>query len=45
MFAIWLVDDVFAFFDWFAASVIFTCEAGCDLAGIPGIAVKIVHWF
>ena len=47
MFAIWPVDDLFAFFDWFAAGVTFTCEAGCDLAGIPGITVKIVHrfWF
>jgi hypothetical protein len=45
MFAIWPVDDLFAFFDWFAAGVTFTCEAGCDLAGIPGITVKIVHGF
>jgi len=45
MFAIWLVDDLFAFFYWFAAGVTSTCEAGCDLAGIPGITVKIVHGF
>jgi len=45
MFAIWPVDDLFAFFYWFTAGVTFTCEAGCDLAGIPGITVKIVHGF
>ncbi len=45
MFAIWPVDDLFAFFDGFAAGVTFTCESGCNLAGIPGITVKIVHGF
>jgi hypothetical protein len=45
MFAIWPVDDLFAFFYWFTAGVTFTCEASCDLAGIPGITVKIVHGF
>ena len=47
MFAIWPVDDLFAFFDGFVACMTFTCESGCDLAGIPGITVKIVHrfWF
>ena len=45
MFAIWPVDNLFAFVDGFAAGITFTCEPGCDLAGISGITVKIVHWF
>ena len=45
MFAMRPVDDLFAFFDGFAAGVTFTCESGYDLAWIPGITVKIVHEF
>ena len=47
MFAIWPVDDLFAFFDGFAAGMTFTCETGYDLPRIPGITVKFVHrfWF
>jgi len=47
MFAIWPIDDLFAFFDWLSAGVTFAGEPGCDLSGITGIPVKIVHrfWF
>ena len=47
MFAIWPIDYLFAFFDWLSAGVTFAGEPGCDLSGITGIPVKIVHrfWF